>query len=163
MNIYVVDSDPLECAQVLDDKTLVKQVLVVAQILSTALHNLGYWKSNLYRPTRVDHPCVHWAEASRGNFNWLVLHGLALGKEYKDRFGASDHRSTSVILSCAEAFTLCRLDQVEMSPWVDLSGITGNISVLKKYRQYLIQKWSVNAPRWTKRTHPEWFKMKEIA
>jgi hypothetical protein len=161
MNIFSSDSDPVVCAQNLDDKRVIKMALESAQILSTALHNLGHWSSNLYRPTHATHPCVHWAGHSRGNFNWLVLHGLGLGEEYKYRFGASrEHQSCSVILNCAEAFKLCRLDRFGMTPFANCTPFNGNDSTVNRYRLYLTQKWDASEPRWTKRDRPKWYKIK---
>src|ERR1700744_5095204 len=155
MNIFAVDSDPVLCAQALDDKRLLKMILETAQILSSALSNLGYWKSNLYRPTHVNHPCVQWAGASRRNFDWLVLYGIALGQEYKHRFGRF-HRSVSVVMNASERFKDCPLDALSMTPFPNCTGWKGR-SVQDAYRAYLsVDKWTETS-RWTKRSKPEWY------
>lgn len=159
MNIFASDTDPVKSAQALDDKRVVKMCLESAQILSSALHKLGYGRSNIYKPTHVNHPCVKWAARSKGNFHWLVLHGLALNEEYKTRFfKIYSHKSTSVILSCAEIIKGVPLDELGMTPFVALVDVTGNISVIKKYRIYLNQtKWKNSNPKWTKRGPPTWY------
>lgn len=160
MNIFASDSDPVKAAQNLDDKRVVKMILETAQILSTVLHKLGFGRSYIYKPTHSNHPCVIWAGRSRGNFNWLVLHGLALNEEYKERFfKIYPHKSTSVILSCAEIFKGIPLDALGMTPFPNCTNITGNISTVKKYRAYLTQtKWRGSNPRWTVRGKPSWYK-----
>lgn len=157
MNIFATSSCPVESAQALDDKRLVKMVLESAQLISTALSRLGYWHSNLYRPTHVSHPCARWAARSRGNFDWLVRHGLALAEEYRYRYGR-EHQSSFVIQACAKAFKKCPLDELGLTPFENCTNITGNIPVTSRYRQYLIQeKWRNSDPRWTRRGPPVWY------
>jgi hypothetical protein len=164
MNIFVTDSDPVVSAQNLDDKRLIKAILETAQILSSALHNLGYWRSFLYHPTHLGHPCVLWVAKARGNFNWLVLHGLGLNEEYKYRFGNNTHKSTSVILSCAEVFKNCRLDEFGMTPWANCTPFNSRDSTINRYRKYLSEvKWKDTPPRFTKRKPPKWANLKEVA
>jgi hypothetical protein len=164
MNIFCLDSDPIKAARFLDDKRCINQVKETAQILSTALYNLGYWASNLYQPTHRHHPCIRWAGKSRGNFDWLVLHGLALNEEYKHRFGnglSHGHKSTEVILNCVQRFKDCKLDSLGMTAFTNCTNISGNIGVVKLYRLYMIQtKWSnpLSKPKWTKRGPPSWYK-----
>lgn len=163
MNIYTTDSDPVIAAQNLDDKRLSKSILEVAQILSTACSETYCWKSNLYAPTARTHPCVIWAKTSRGNFNWLVLYGLALNEEFKYRFGSNKERSTSVILSAVEAFKGSKLDATGMTPFPNLTGLSGNIGTVKLYRQFMIQsKWN-DESIWTKRGRPQWAPMMKRA
>jgi len=160
MNVFATDSDPVISAQNLDDKRLVKMVTETAQILSTALFRLGYWRSNLYQPTHNNHPVVVWAKSARGNFNWLVLHGLALGAEYRHRYGTSgDHRAVAVILNCAERFKDCPMDIPGMTPWSNCTTISAK-NVISAYRKYLTEKWDNSEPRWTNRDKPEWYKTK---
>ena len=159
MNIFALHSDPVKAAEYLDDKRVPKMVLESAQILSSALDNLGLWKSYLYKPTHKSHPCVRWAGSSRGNFEWLVMHGLALGVEYKRRFGATkDHRSVKVILDCAERFKDCRMDVLGMTRFCNCTNITSNgTDVVSLYRQYMRQsKWGL-LTKWTNRGKPDWY------
>lgn len=162
MNIFASDDDPVKAAHNLDDQRLIKMILETAQILCSALHNMNCDTEGLYRPTHTRHPSVVWACTARGNFGWLVLHGLALNNEYKRRFSKEyDHKSTSVILDCAERFNDSRLNELGMTPFPNVTNITGNISVVKKYRLYLIQsKWSDGKARWTNANKPSWYKDK---
>jgi len=89
MNIFVLDEDPREAAQMQCDKHVVKMVLETAQILSTV-------NGGPYKPTHQRHPCVLWAAQARDNYAWLVEHGLALAQEYAERY-RKVHKSTAVI------------------------------------------------------------------
>lgn len=155
MNIFATSTCPVECARVLDDKRLNKMTLESAQLLSTALYKLGYWQSNLYRETHENHPSVLWATRSRGNFNWLVLHALALGSEYKHRFGRT-HRAVTVVLNAAERFKACPLDTLGLTPFPNLTDFK-SFSVLDAYKLHLQDKWMNGTPKWTRRDKPEFF------
>jgi hypothetical protein len=86
MNVFVLHDTPETAAQMLCDKHIVKMTLETAQMLSTALHRHGVTFAGQYRPTHRNHPCTLWAGETRSNFEWLVRHGLALGREYQIRF-----------------------------------------------------------------------------
>lgn len=94
MNIFVVDTDPVEAARALHDRHVVKMVLETAQMLCTIGRELGL--SPPYRPTHAKHPCTIWAATSRENAEWLVAHGQALCNEYTRRF-KREHASQRVI------------------------------------------------------------------
>ena len=89
MNIFVLDENPVICAQYHCDRHVVKMVLETAQILSTV-------SGNGYKPTHERHPCTLWACTSRQNYNWLLALGLALGEEYTYRYDKI-HKSHIVI------------------------------------------------------------------
>ena len=95
MNIFVVNRNPKIAAQNLCDKHIVKMPLESAQILCNVAHRYGY--SNIpYRPVSTKHPCVLWAGETEGNWEWLVIHGLELCREYTKRYGKR-HKSQDVI------------------------------------------------------------------
>ncbi|MBN2675685.1 MAG: hypothetical protein JXR30_00335, partial [Alphaproteobacteria bacterium] len=57
---------------------------------STALHNSeapNSIKDKIYRKTHEKHPCTLWVSENRENYKWLYLHFIALGNEYKKRYG----------------------------------------------------------------------------
>ena len=117
LNIFYVDSDPIEAAQSLVDKHVVKMILESAQLLSTA-HRIidgreieGVSKSGrkarrwilddarepvLYTATHVNHPSAIWARTSILNYNWLADHFFALLNEYTYRYDKhhKDRKST---------------------------------------------------------------------
>lgn len=80
MNIFVLDLNPTRAAGMLFDTHVRSQALETAQILSTV-------NGGPYKPTHAHHPCVLWAGAFLGNYNWLIEHGLAICDEFARRFG----------------------------------------------------------------------------
>ena len=96
MNIFVTSPDPVECAQVLPDKHVVKMPLETCQMLSIVAsaswgHGFGHlpkkktgtWYATAKGAFR-NHPCTIWAQ---DNYTWLLEHGLALCAEYTHRYG----------------------------------------------------------------------------
>lgn len=99
MNVFAVDRDPVRAARALCDRHVVKMTVETAQILCTAAR-ARFGQEAPYRATHANHPCVKWAAAARGNWDWLVRHGLALADEYERRFGRA-HPSRAVIARMA--------------------------------------------------------------
>lgn len=109
MNIFAIESDPIDCAMSMVDKHVVKMILETAQLLSTAHRvldaehlyfdkskngrNIKRWKlpderdQHLYSATHVNHPSAVWARASNNNYNWLYCHFCGLLAEYTYRYG----------------------------------------------------------------------------
>jgi hypothetical protein len=145
MNIFILDSDPEIAAQMLFDKHVVKMALETAQILSTI-------NGGPYRPTHANHPCVKWAGAALGNYNWLFEHGIGICNEYYYRYG-KEHK-------CEEVIHALQYPVVEVS-----SGITPFALCMPDeykcddpviaYRNYYHSKASF--ANWTKRPKPEWW------
>ena len=99
MNIFYFDDCPVKSAEAQPDKMLVKMPLETAQMLCTAhrvLDGDDYADSvGLYKEAYKNHPCTVWARQSRGNYEWLYTHFLALGMEYTYRYG----KNMQVLLS----------------------------------------------------------------
>lgn len=99
MNIFYLDEDPIVAAEYLCDKHIVKMCVETAQILSMVswYYNIAahYKNSKQYR----NHPCVLWARYSLDNWEWLILHGLAIGEQYTLRY-KKIHKSLAVIEQC---------------------------------------------------------------
>ena len=100
MNIFAIDDDPVVAAQGLCDQHVVKMVTETAQMLCSAYH-VATQSPAPYKPTHVNHPCTKWAGRTRGNWDWLVDHGLALSAEYTYRYGKT-HASQSAIQWCKD-------------------------------------------------------------
>ena len=94
MNIFVTCPDPVECAQVLPDKHIVKMPLETCQMLSIVAsdkwgHGFGTLPKLNGEPYKTEkgafrnHPCTVWAQR---HFYWLLRHGLALCAEYTHRY-----------------------------------------------------------------------------
>jgi len=108
MNIFYIDKDPVQAAQWMVDKHVVKMILESAQLLSTA-HRLldgrqvmGKSKTGrnakrwilddarepvIYQATHINHPSAVWCRESVENYIWLADHLHALLQEYTYRYG----------------------------------------------------------------------------
>ena len=80
MQIFVPSPSPLQSAQYLDDKRVIKMVLESAQLLSNML-------GGPYRKTHLNHPCMVWLRKDPANVKWLRAHMGALLHEYTERYG----------------------------------------------------------------------------
>ena len=108
MNIFYISEDPVQAAQWMFDKHVVKMILESAQLLSTAHRlldgeqimgksktgrNAKRWKLHdsretvVYQATHINHPSAVWCRASVENYNWLADHLHALLQEYTYRYG----------------------------------------------------------------------------
>ena len=92
MNIFYFYDCPKKSAQAQPDKMLVKMPLETAQMLCTAHRELDgddyADEVGLYKRAYWNHPCTIWARSGVINYAWLYKHFLALGKEYKYRYGS---------------------------------------------------------------------------
>ena len=107
MNIFYIDKDPVQAAQWMVDKHVVKMILESAQLLSTAhrIHdgvqtegirktgrNAKRWilsdsrEPVIYQATHINHPSAVWCRQSVENYNWLADHLHALLQEYTYRY-----------------------------------------------------------------------------
>jgi hypothetical protein len=107
MNIFYLDNDVKECAEMHNDKHCVKMILEYAQLLSTAHRVLdgiltdGFSQSGrkakryilsdkrdsiLYIATHINHPSAVWVRQSRDNYTWLWKLLTSLCKEYTYRY-----------------------------------------------------------------------------
>ena len=108
MNIFYLDHNVTKCAEMHNDKHVVKMILEYAQLLSTAhrildgtvesgLSKTGRKKtvyrlpdgrdSVLYGATHVHHPSAIWVRQSQQNYIWLANLLVALCEEYTHRYG----------------------------------------------------------------------------
>jgi hypothetical protein len=107
MNIFYLNYNTKECAEMHVDKHCVKMIVEYAQLLSTAHRVLDgvefvddssgrkikRWKLNdsrdnmLYKATHINHPSAIWARQSCDNYTWLRSLLYQLCKEYTYRYG----------------------------------------------------------------------------
>jgi len=109
MNIFYLDHNTKECAQMHVDKHCVKMILEYAQLLSTAHRVLdgvlltgisdsgrkttswilpsNSYESILYKATHINHPSAIWVRHSFHNYMWLRSLLYQLCKEYTYRYG----------------------------------------------------------------------------
>lgn len=103
MNIFYLDKDPYKAASYFYDKHKVKMILESAQMLCTAHHVYGNPDDVPYRQAHLNHPSTIWARESRPNYFWLYEHMIALGQEYKKRYG----KIHMTIDKCRFALSFC--------------------------------------------------------
>jgi len=108
MNIFYLHNDVNKCAELHNDKHVVKMILEYAQLLSTAhrvldgTQSVVVSKTNrkqtryvlsdereyaLYRSTHANHPSAIWVRQSYENYEWLYQLFVAVLKEYTYRYG----------------------------------------------------------------------------
>ena len=123
MNIFVVDSHPINAARLLPDKHVNKMILETAQMLSVVF-SPHYWDIgkvnkingepfNTKKGAFKNHPCTRWAAESAANCAWLIQHGCGLCDEFNLRYGKQHgltkslfeakklfHRETGEVITC---------------------------------------------------------------
>ena len=90
MNIFYLDKCPDKAARLQYNKHVVKMILESAQMLCTAHHCYGdkWQRENVpYKQAHLNHPSTIWTRRSKSTYMWLYNHMIALGDEYKKRYG----------------------------------------------------------------------------
>ena len=136
MNIFVLDTDIKQCAQMHCDKHVVKMVLETAQLLSTANHINGKWTPSMYKPTHMHHPCTIWTAESTGNYAWLYSLFKWLCVEYTfryDKLHKCDIKLSGVLMPSRDAAIQ------PMTPFRQaMPELYKNDNVVKAYRAYYL-------------------------
>jgi hypothetical protein len=153
MNIFILDKDPVMSAQLQCDKHVVKMILELSQMLSTAHHLWdSSYKDLVYRKTHVNHPCSIWVRETSTNYDWAYNHFIALCDEYTYRYNKTHLTDTKlrVILSnnpvqlgILTPFVLAMPDEYKCS------------CSIQSYRNYYIGD-KRHLFSWTKRDTPQW-------
>ena len=100
MNIFFLDWDVNKCAKDHCDKHVVKMILETAQLLCSAHYMTDRPTDQVpYKLSHKNHPCSIWVRESLSNYLYLCELGLALSKEYTNRYGKR-HKSQDVIEWC---------------------------------------------------------------
>ena len=158
MNIFYFDECPVVSAEAQPDKMLVKMPLETAQMLCTAHRVLDgdkYADSvGLYKEAYKNHPCTVWARESRGNYEWLYIHFLALAMEYTYRYG-KEHLSYTKLHEPLEKHP-DNIHRGDMTPLAQaMPDEYKNDNPVVAYRDYVIHekhyaKWEKNRekPTW---------------
>jgi len=118
MNIFVLSTDPVSAAKQQNDKHVRKMVLETAQLLC-AVYDPG---TAPYGRTHYNHPCAKWTRASFENYEWLLMHGIALATEYTIRFGKR-HACESTIEWCADNAYKLAFPQQALTPFAQAMPI----------------------------------------
>ena len=87
MNIFYLDKCPNKAAKVQYNKHVVKMILESAQMLCAAHQVLGDPADVPYKLAHKNHPSTIWVRENSLHYDWLYEHMMALGSEYKRRYG----------------------------------------------------------------------------
>lgn len=161
MNIFFLDSHPVQAARWQCDKHVVKMPLESAQMLSTAQRR--YWPKehcdmlNLYKEAYTKHPCTIWAGASRDNYEWLLRHFRALCDEYKHRFNRV--HKCSLLLPALSILPPFESQNWQEPPQAMPDAVRVPGDFVSAYRNYYIQcKQKIAYWRKDPTRRPDWFK-----
>ena len=177
MNIFYIDKSPIQCAQWMVDKHVVKMILESAQLLCTAHRLLDGIQTPaksktgrnvkryiledsrdglLYSATHTNHPSAVWTRTSVENYLWLVEHTYGLLAEYKHRYGKT-HKCTELAYYLqSPPQNLRDYDMTVMPCAMDKQYIISNDPIVN-YRNYY-SKGKAHIHSWTNRDPPEWIK-----
>ena len=179
MNIFYLDHDVRKCAEMHNDKHVVKMILEYAQLLSTAhrvldgvelsgLSDSGrkkkFWTLGdsrdytLYKATHINHPSAVWVRKSAQNYMWLAEMLEVLCGEYTYRYGKVhkvERDGLMQLLKNEFPKNLPIAPFTEPTPAMpDDVKIIGDS--IKSYRNYYINN-KAHLANWKKRTTPEWY------
>ena len=175
MNIFYIDKDPVQAAEWMVDKHVVKMILESAQLLCTAhrfLDGTEYvdatsgrrikrWmlsdarESVLYSATHINHPSAIWCRQSVENYNWLADHLFALLNEYTHRYN-KQHKIEGDISYMLQSPPL-NLKEYDATPMPSAMADEYKVSqdpVVNYRNYYKIGKARMH--KWTNRQPPEW-------
>ena len=176
MNIFYISEDPVQAAQWMVDKHVVKMILESAQLLSTA-HRLldgreveGKSKTGrkarrwvlddarepvLYSATHINHPSCVWTRTSVENYNWLVDHFFALMKEYTYRYEKT-HKCFGELSYMLQSppKNLTEFDMTTCPSAMAPEYVVSSDPVYNYRNYYKMGKTHLHS--WKKRNPPEW-------
>ena len=177
MNIFYLNNDVRQCAQMHVDKHCIKMILESAQLLSTAHRvldgklfigktdtgrNIKRWilpderDKILYSATHINHPSAIWCRQNKSNYNWLYNLLVELCKEYTYRYDKI-HKCESIGLVKAlktPPVSIPKGSFTEPTPAMpDEYKVPGNS--IQSYHNYYIGAKS-HMFSWKKRRPPEW-------
>ena len=92
MNLFILSTDPKECAEYMIDKHVVKIILEAVQMLSTAIQLVDPEMAalvpvSLYKISHRNHPVSVWVRESLDNYLWTLALVRAMHEEWKYRYG----------------------------------------------------------------------------
>ena len=160
MNIFYFYDSPIKSAEAQPDKMLVKMPLETAQMLCTAHRIVGSEeycnKHNLYKEAYKNHPCTIWARECSANYLWLYAHFLALGSEYKFRYGREHASITKLKMPLVRLPANIKMAYEKTPPALAMPDQYKTKDPVKSYRNYCIAEktyaqWNKNRPK------PNWW------
>lgn len=178
MNIFYLDNDVITCAEMHNDKHVVKMILEYAQLLSTAhrvldgveLNGLSesgrkkkFWTLGdrrdytLYKATHINHPSAVWVRQNQQNYIWLsqLLHALC--KEYTYRYGKIHKVERDGLLEELYNWPM----NIPMGEFTEPTpAMPDDVKVagdsIKSYHNYYIKN-KAHLANWKNRKVPDWY------
>jgi len=177
MNIFYLDNNPRVCAEMHNDKHVVKMILEYAQLLSTAHRVLdgtptvvrgatnarkrtAYILADnrddvLYSATHINHPSAVWVRQSDKNYDWLFSLYQACLDEYTYRYGKVHACSRLEMALARVPNNIAQKPFTEPTPAMpDDVKVAGNS--VASYRNYYVNNKS-HLAKWKNRSIPEWY------
>lgn len=156
MNIFVLDENPIKCAEYHNNRHCIKMILETAQLLCGVHHMTAEATEEVpYKLSHKNHPCSIWARECIENYIWLCDLGLELCREYTHRYGKR-HKSQAVIEWCVENKPNLR-ENNDLTPFAlampDYCKVNGAVESYRKY--YMEEKREL--AQWKHRDTPHWF------
>jgi hypothetical protein len=155
MNIFVISSDPKECAQALDDLRLNKMIIETAQLLSTAMRFHGYTGNLVYKTAHLNHPCAVWARESNSNYEWLLSYMQELVIERKART-PKHHKTYDKLFALSQGIAF--IPKGSQTPWPNCTPNKHIADIHDAYKITMRDKWAQDKrpPKWTLSQKPSW-------
>lgn len=178
MNIFYLDHDVTKCAEMHNDKHVVKMILEYAQLLSTAHRVLDgvelsglsasgrkkkFWTLGdsrdytLYKATHINHPSAVWVRKNQQNYIWLsqLLHALC--KEYTYRYGKIHKVERDGLLEELYNWPM----NIPMGEFTEPTpAMPDDVKVagdsIKSYHNYYIKN-KAHLANWKNRKVPDWY------
>ena len=162
MNIFVLNECPIESANEMCDKHVVKMPTESLQMISTCLDYYGF--ESPYRPVMLNHPCTMWARRSRQNMQWLVDHAYALCYTYTERYGKVHKVETTLDKYADEiAKLLDFLTDKGLTPFaLAMPDEYKDPCAIQAYRNYYCGD-KLEFCTWTNRKAPNWWPYELVA
>jgi len=147
MNIFATDPVPEIAANHLDLKRVIKMILESFQLMSNVMWANG--GTGFYKISHKNHPCSHWAGASRENFRWLLQHAVELMAVYSAHY-SKVHKCNEHTATCIAHMLAGTFPHEARTPHVNCTEFKHLPDVHKAYRFQMLKKWQADklAPRW---------------
>ena len=172
MNIFALSTDHEVSAKWHNDKHCVKMVTEVMQCLSCAVirhktptHLLPLSKKGTpVKGGYHHHPSSIWAGNTKGNFEWLCHHGVALAKEYTSSYGKTHFCEATItkLFSLIDYIPDGKQEDfaIAISEDSECSKVEGfsDLHTCLQYRLYYkldkahLANWKQNKPNWYDRS-----------
>ena len=179
MNIFLLNENPLLCAEQHCDKHVVKMVIEYAQLMSTAhryldgelygeltdkgrkikrwRHPNSNMEATLYKASHVNHPDGLWVRNSNANYNYLYDLWFKLCKEYTHRYGRlhlTQEKLEHLLRYAPKNIPHADTADVKGLPLAMPDDVKGE-SVVNSYRRYY-NKYKIDFAKYTNREEPTW-------